>query len=353
MFKTLYKKDSKGAVRQWSVRTDGDTVIVEHGQVGGSLVRQVTPCTPKNVGRANATTAEQQALAEAQAKWTKQVERERYTTDSSGVVEDSYLAPMLARDYTKVGHQLDWSGGVYVSRKVDGSRCLYDVAKDTLWSRKGTPITAPSHILEQVRSLGLKYGNLDGELYIHGQPLNRIMSATKKKNELTKQLEFVLFDFAVADMPFSTRLAHLEELDLSDTPNLSVLPTQLSDKADIKAHHDQFVQEGYEGLILREANSHYAFGQRAKGLMKYKEFREDDFLIIDVKEGLGGQGVLECVTSGGVTFGARSRGEDSYRVWQLENKEKVIGLMATVRYFDVTEYGTPQFPVCVAIGDEK
>lgn len=354
MLPTLYKKDSTGSIRVWEVCAEDDEVVVSHGLLGGAIVENRTRCVAKNVGRANATTPREQALAEAQAKWKKQIERERYTEDRSGEDNNAFLAPMLARDYTKVGHQFDWSQQAYAQPKLDGNRQIWDVCRETLWSRKGTQTLAPIHIIEQLKSLGYEH-SLDGELYIPGVPLNQIMSATKKRNALTDQLEFHIFDVAI-DKPFHEREAMLRDLKgaVRNLHGVKIVDTVPIEKDEVLTFHNELVEAGYEGLILREGASTYASGQRAKGLMKYKAFKEDEFLIIDVKPDVHGkQGILECVTPEGKTFGCRSRGKDEYREWLLENKTQVIGKFATVRYFALTEYGAPQFPVCVAIGAEK
>lgn len=356
MLPTLYKKDSTGSIRVWAVQVEDDEVVVSHGLLGGAVVENRTRCVAKNVGRANATTPHQQAMAEAQAKWKKQIERERYTEDRSGEDNNAFLAPMLARDYTKVGHQLNWEEQVWGQCKYNGHRSLWDKSKQTLWSRKGTPITAPHEAIEQIQDLSARIGvNLDGELYNHGSPLNTISSAVKKRNSLTPNLIFVLFDVAEADMIYDERRLLLESLDLSEYSHIELAQTvPLAAPYAVKEWHDQFVREGYEGLILRENASKYAFGSRAKGLMKYKEFQDDEFLIVDVKPDVHGkQGILECITAEGKTFNCRCRGKDEYREWLLENKSLVIGKFATVRYFSITPYGLPEFPVGLVIGDEK
>ena len=99
-FPTLYHKGKGGAMYQWTIWTDGDTIYTEHGQVGGSLMR--TPgivCVSKNVGRANETTPKQQAEAEAKAMWIYKVER-KYSETQADAEEEVFL-PMLAHDYKK------------------------------------------------------------------------------------------------------------------------------------------------------------------------------------------------------------------------------------------------------------
>ena len=69
---TLYKKDTTGKIRQWSVIADGDKFWTEQGVIGGKIViNKPTITSSKNTGRSNETTAEEQALAEAKAKWDK------------------------------------------------------------------------------------------------------------------------------------------------------------------------------------------------------------------------------------------------------------------------------------------
>ena len=121
MFPTLYKYDSKGKVRQWDVTTDGDKVIVSHGVKDGKKVEQTTVCKPKNIGKRNETTAEEQAVLEAKSKWTKQIEREDYheILELSG----QQVRPMLALDYLKVPHRVNWDE-VVAQPKLDGLRLV-------------------------------------------------------------------------------------------------------------------------------------------------------------------------------------------------------------------------------------
>jgi predicted DNA-binding WGR domain protein len=77
---TLYGKDTKGNIKEWSVYTDGATVTVGHGRLGGKITTKSYEAEAKNVGRSNETTPEEQAELEALAKWTKQLKRGYYHT---------------------------------------------------------------------------------------------------------------------------------------------------------------------------------------------------------------------------------------------------------------------------------
>ena len=95
---TLYALNKDGSYQQWKVFTDGDKVIVEFGKLDGKLQYKETICTPKNVGRANETTAEQQAELEAISKWEKQV-RLGYVENMEDCEQGVDLLPMLVHDY--------------------------------------------------------------------------------------------------------------------------------------------------------------------------------------------------------------------------------------------------------------
>ena len=102
----LYKRDSKGKVRIWTIEVgfdNEDTAGIRSisGLVDGEKITSVWNISiAKNVGRSNATTAKSQAEFEAQAEWTKNVEKD-YFEDINAI--DSYVAfkPMLAHDFTK------------------------------------------------------------------------------------------------------------------------------------------------------------------------------------------------------------------------------------------------------------
>ena len=69
-FPTLYGKDSKGNLRVWTIKIEGNAVTVEHGREDGKLTSKTYYTKGKNLGRSNETTPEEQAELEAQAKHT-------------------------------------------------------------------------------------------------------------------------------------------------------------------------------------------------------------------------------------------------------------------------------------------
>ena len=102
ILKTLYKLDTKGKTRVLHMHLEGDSYYTSHGILDGKIITdKPTKAAPKNVGRANATTAEEQAKLEAEAKITKKIE-EGYFENLEDISEGvSFFEPMLAQKFNE------------------------------------------------------------------------------------------------------------------------------------------------------------------------------------------------------------------------------------------------------------
>lgn len=374
---TLYLKDSKGKVRVWSVHTEGADVVVTYGQQDKKMVEKRTTAKPKNMGKKNETTAEEQAQLEAQSKWTKQVEREDYNEDVE--LSGQQVRPMLSLDYNKVPHRVDWSQA-YIQPKLDGVRLVFGNRypdNRSLWpemmSRKGDTYTLAhledpcKELLDEVRRLsGDPYASLDGEAYKHGMPLQQIVSRAKKYHEgKTEELEYWIFDI-VTKGTFAERQSILFRAynNVGHCTNVVVVVdgcyTQC--ESDMFKQHNEYTEQGYEGIMIRHVNSLYECHKRGSGLFKYKHFYDDEFKIIDVwednygnamftVEGKAGQ-ELSCrehVFTEDVKFGCTPKRTHDERKVMLQHKEDYIGQMLTVKYQSLSDDFVPTFPVGLAL----
>ena len=83
MKKTIYKLDSSKKLRFLTISTEGSEVVQISGLVGTDRpVENRSECIAKNTGKANATTAEEQALSEAKAKLKKKLEEGYYSLEN-------------------------------------------------------------------------------------------------------------------------------------------------------------------------------------------------------------------------------------------------------------------------------
>ena len=193
----LYKIDSLGKLREWTMVIDGDSFHAEKGLVGGKIVcDKPTTAIGKNEGKVNETTNEEQALLEAQARWDKKL-KEGYARTPKEAETMSYYEPMLAQKFEdrekEIQSVFDNEGKVFSQAKLDGIRCIIRMEDGEIVARtrKGRTIDTIPHVIEEL-SVFFDCNEdaiLDGELYNHDlkHDFNKIVSLVRKKTpEMTK-----------------------------------------------------------------------------------------------------------------------------------------------------------------------
>lgn len=352
---TLYAIDKNGGIKEWTTWTDGETLIVQHGKLGGKMQLKKTVSKPKNVGKKNETTAEEQALKDMQSKINKQQDKGyRPTIDEAKEAEESQRLPMLAADFTKVGHLIQFP--CYVSPKLDGVRCIARVEEGvvTFTSRGGKEYPVPEHIRKNVVELSERTGIkcFDGELYIHGVSLQNIVSAVKKPNELTPKLQFWIFDVP-SEARFKQRDFDLERLHdivrrCITKPAIKVV---LNETATNKTHAREFMnswlEEGFEGMMLRNVNGVYEWNHRSSDLQKWKDFQDLEAKVVGFEEDNLGEAVYHMRLSNGLICKAKPRGNHTYR--SVNNVKMFLNNWVTLKFQAYTDDGNCQFPVIVGL----
>lgn len=322
-------------------------------------------CEPKNVGRANATTAEEQATTEVKANYTKKKDR-GYFEDVDSVDQVAFTKPMLAVDWSKVKDKVDPSKGFVIQPKLDGIRCI--ARADGLWSRTGKPILSCDHIFEALRPAFKKYPDLilDGELYNHelNEDFNTITSIVRKAKPKPEDVDKAktLIQYHVYDMvddsdTYKRQCSLGKLLDefgwrlWEDSPITLVDFVQTDSFEQVDGWYADWIKEGYEGQMIRLSDAGYEH-KRSKNLIKRKEFLSEEFRVLRTEEGNGNwAGMVKrfvFMLPDGRECGAGVRG----------TQEKLRDLhvcgdtpdWATVRFFTPTPDGMPRFPVVVDYG---
>ncbi len=366
----LFKMDSKSKIRVLNIYHGKDErgwfYEQEHGLLGGKLQFSRTYVKGKNAGRANATTDEQQAEKEAEAKWKQKRDRSGY---SETIPEDKPMMPMLAKSHDKDGHKINYPA--FIQPKLDGIRCFVHIDGENikLVSRTGKEFTSLGHISDAVSELvsviGKSVGSfiLDGELYNHDfkDDFQGLVSAIKrdKPSENTHLVQFHCYDYVAEDRDFEDRLQELYRMDqwCSDVHTIQIVPTFVVNNLDeVVEQNSLWLEDGYEGSMIRNAKGGYQPNRRSPDLQKYKSFKDQEFEIIGAYENKGkmeGQCTLTCVTERGAEFGVKPKGSEAQRekYWTDFQAGKLTGKMLTVRFFDWTtsENPVPRFPVGIAI----
>jgi ATP-dependent DNA ligase len=345
MEKTIYKKDTSGNVRFLTVRTEGADLVQISGIVGtDSPLEHRKTCTPKNVGKTNETSPEQQALSEAESKWQNKLS-EGYFETKDECQATQVILPMLALSYEDEVKKINWDGPVFVQPKLDGMRSIH-LGGGELISRKGKLIDTMPHIIKDLANID---GKLDGELYAHQLPFQDNMKLIKKYREgESEKIKFHIYDI-VEKLPFAERYALLEAY-AKQSEHIVLVPTfEIKSEEDLKKYHIQFLSEGYEGSIVRHGEAPYKIKSRSSSLLKYKDFVDIAVPLVDVipanQRTTWGVPVLQLPD--GRTFEAGARMTHEEREEFLRNKHKYIGQTAEIRFFEYYESGMPRFPVLV------
>ena len=368
----LYKMDSKGKIRVLTVSYGSDErgsfYEQEHGLLDGKLQTSRTYVAGKNAGKANATTDEEQAEKEAESKRAKKRDRGGY---SESIPEDKPMMPMLALTHDKHGHKIKYPA--YIQPKLDGIRCFVHVDGEsvTLKSRTGKEFTSLDHIADAVRELvsvmGKSVGSfiLDGELYNHQfkEDFQGLVSAIKrdKPSENTHLVEFHCYDYVAESRDFEDRIQELYHMDqwLSEVTTIQIVQTFPVDNLDeVVEQNSLWLEDGYEGSMIRNSKGGYQPNRRSPDLQKYKSFMDAEFEIVGAVENKGkmeGQCTFTCVTEDGTEFGCKPMGDESQReqYWTDFQAGKLTGKMLTVKFFEWTtsENPVPRFPVGVIVRD--
>ena len=378
-FPQLTASSSTGKTKIWSIkvidRSGVGVIVTKHGYEDGKLVENERLVTVgKNIGKSNETTPVEQAVKEAQSDWNKKKDAgyvlEEEEEEMSGAPA-SFVSPlpMLALDYHKRGKDIVLP--CYAQRKLDGVRCLAIQGRG-LYSRLGKKFPHLEQIGSEIN--GLAAGTiLDGELYSDTLTFQEIVGLVKKETLLPKDLPkmeqiFLTVYDTIREGSYTDRKKYLEDLFTKKFKHLRLLPTEeCKTIEDIGRLHAKYVEEGYEGLMLRNKAGPYKVGFRSKDLQKYKEFQDDEFTVIGFTEGDGiekGCVIWICETKKGDSFSVRPRGTHEERRELFKTAKSMVGKKLTVRFQELTEEsssnsaaashttgGIPRFPVGIAFRD--
>lgn len=371
-WKTLYKKTTTGKIQQWTIRTQDNIIVTRYGQVGGKL--QVTTDTIKvglNKGKANATTAIEQAVAEARSKFIKQkklgyvLSLEQAEAGEVDAVIKGGLLPMLAHKYKD--HKSKVTFQCAVQPKLDGLRAISYI-NGGIWSRTRKEITKLPHIQKAIDSafeMGIVH-RFDGELYNHDlkDEFEQIVGAVTSKNQVSENAELIqyhIYDIPDESKTFEERTELLQDLFRyipEDSP-LKLVPTIIcNSEEEIMQAYEDFMEQGYEGAMVRNLNSMYK-PSRSFDLQKLKVMEDAEFKVTGIEEGngklAGHVGAFWCEVNdkdGVRKFKAKLKGDVGFLKKCFEDHSLWTNKMLTVSYQGYTRANKlPRFPVGVRFRD--
>ena len=255
---------------------------------------------------------------------------------------------------------------VYIEPKLDGIRCLAIVrsGEATLYTRAGKVITNFDDTIGKELSL-FEDGCYDGE--IMSTDFTELMRQVyRKEDKDISEVYFALFDYIPLDewdskqakMPASQRYKTLAYCVASKVSNhLTLVERKLinSDYETIKAMHDMYVAQEYEGAMIKDTDAPYCFG-RDWSVMKFKDFFDADVKIINMLEGTGkhaGKLGSFVVDYKGTEVRVGSGLTDAIREQLWIDPESHIGRLIEVRYQEETPDGSLRFPTFVCFRNDR
>jgi DNA ligase len=292
---------------------------------------------------------------------------------------ENTMKPMLAHIF----EQSRWvNEPTWVQPKLNGVRALYQ--NGFFQSRDEIPWNEP--ILRHLsQPLKLMFPDertiLDGELYVHGWPLQKINGAIAinrlEPNEETFQVEYHIFDVVSYKLPFEERFYNTMRLKHLFTPDIKVRLVETI-RADTQGIADDFyaaqVSKGYEGIMYRIGECPYTHpkepatiaylngdhkyrkhlsdkNNRVWHMLKRKDWKDDEFECVGTIDGEGKYkgliGSLMCSTGTGKFFCAGSGLTDKDREDYTENPP--IGRKVKIKFLTYTSDGKPFNPTILAV----
>ena len=395
----LISRDGKGKIRviemraEWCEPEHAFAIYRTTYQYGGKRTEQ--PVILVKVGKAARTLREQLEL-EYKSNMKKYTDKgykllekgiEFYTEDElneiiGNVVTDSsgFAKHMLAKQADKVKDSSIEKVKVWaVSRKIDGVRCSFYWKDGEVKSasRGGGDYDPSTYQLREHPKMIEWFKQhpdwiLDGELYKHGKSLQQISGAARMEKTAAgcDWLEYYVYDIMVPELPFENRFGMLkilqeflgqkefnpekewteEDLRVQVIPHVWVEGDGKKDQ--IMELHNQYVAEGWEGCVARDASKPYKYGGRGQEMVKFKMYQDAEFEITGLSEGLRPEDMCFTLkTEDGIEFKAKPMGSRELKEQYREDLDNLIGKMATVKFFYLSDEGTPLQPVLKAIRD--
>ena len=383
---TLYKIDTKGKLREWTMHIDGASFYAVKGLVDGKKTTdKATTTIAKNVGRSNETTPEAQAELQAQAKFQKKLDS-GYALNEIDAQTKKFYEPMLAHNFKDRQDEIKYP--CYSQPKLDGIRCVVRKEGDKLVgrTRNGKEIECIPHILKSLNGFFLAFPKaiLDGELYNHDlrDNFNKITSLVRKQKPI-KSASMTDKAFAKKQTEYQERLAEAEDTiqyHVYDAPRINdvinenqsfdfridelkaklmtnkhivlVETSEVYSLGNLNSLYNQYLEQGYEGQMVRKSSSSYE-NKRSKSLLKRKEFVDAEYKVVDIDVGNGNRSgtakhlVCYCPKTKR-TFNSNIKGNFDYLKEIYDNRAEYIGQMATIKYFQLTPDGIPRFPYAIS-----
>jgi hypothetical protein len=363
----LFARDIKGNIKEWNIALLTNTEAkISTGRLNGNLIETIieSPHIEKEIASRIAKKRKEGYVSLDDLKYTP------YTNLTINSYLESNL-PIFNTDHNNnlkpMKCQKFQEGKItypaIAQPKLNGLRCVlrwetnelgegmfkYKHESAKLRTKEGLEYHMPhitdglsKHLFVTADGTDLAY---DGELYCHGMGLNKIKASCPMINtrgtlsnpsEDPSNISFHCFDVAIPDVLQYDRLFFREELRNHNNIHVVGHIFVHSDE-EVLAFRDQCIIGGYEGCVVRDIHSEYAFGFRPNFIRKCKKYLDSEFLIIDLIPKPTDDSLPLFILKNDIndeTFECNPTGDwTTQREW-MEDRLNLIGKWATVKYME-------------------
>ena len=294
----------------------------------------------------------------------------------------------LAKAYDeKTQKKVKWSDGWFVSRKLDGCRCICIIdgnGEPKFFSRAGNEFLTLDNLKTDIKALGLKNMVLDGEVCIvddnGDEDFASIIKEIKRKDHTIETPFYWMFDMLsmedfeskVSEVKFGQRI-----LDLTNAVSTSfqlygvsqmigVLDQWIGSDEVFSEMMAQSKANGWEGLMLRKDAAYK--GKRSDEVLKVKQMFDDEYIVVDLENDVhrvivDGAEVEELMLKNviiehkGNQVRVGSGFSHEQRRHYFQNPKEILGKQITVQYFEESQSKSGEyslrFPVIKAVYETK
>lgn len=259
----------------------------------------------------------------------------------------------------------DWSQGWYVSRKLDGVRCVsvnHGLSGVSLYSRTGKLFKTLGTVESELSKLCPLGYYIDGEICLDNggnDDFQGVMKQINRKNHTIQNVKFKVFDMIHSSDYGELWSYHPNKFNMVYSDRYQMLLDTFKDSKIIEVVHHEKIRndehfnewankaekENWEGLMLRADAPFEA--KRTKNLLKYKKFFDDEYVVVGTEIGkitVNNNGSTQELMLSSVVIehkGFRVNVGSGFSLEQRRefyyNPEKIIGKTITVKYFEETK----------------
>ena len=278
----------------------------------------------------------------------------------------------------KTQKKVIWEDRWFVSRKLDGVRCLTVIdanGEPKFFSRQGKEFLTLDNLKTDIKALGLKNTVLDGEVCIvdenGDEDFASIIKEIKRKDHTIATPFYWMFDMLdmqdfnskTSEVTFGQRIADLNAL-FNTSKLIGVLEQKIGNDQVFSEMMAESKAGGWEGLMLRKDSTYK--GKRSNEILKVKQMHDEEYIVVDLENDVhrvivDGSEVEEemlknvIIEHKGNRVHVGSGFSHEQRRHYFANPNEILGKQITVQYFEESQSKSGEyslrFPVIKAVYD--